>query len=32
VVHVKLWSVDGTIQYSDELKAIGKKFESGEAS
>ena len=29
VVHVKLWSQDGTILYSDELKAIGKKFESG---
>src|SRR6476619_5334134 len=28
VVHVKLWGQDGTILYSDELKAIGKKFES----
>jgi len=29
VVHVKLWGPDGTILYSDELKAIGQRFESG---
>jgi signal transduction histidine kinase len=29
VVHVKLWAPDGTILYSDELQAIGKRFESG---
>jgi signal transduction histidine kinase len=29
VVHVKLWGPDGTILYSDETKAIGKKYASG---
>jgi signal transduction histidine kinase len=29
VEHVKLWGPDGTILYSDELKAIGQRFESG---
>jgi len=29
IVHVKLWGPDGTILYSDELQAIGKKFPSG---
>ena len=29
VVHVKLWAPDGTILYSDELRAIGKRFASG---
>jgi signal transduction histidine kinase len=29
IVHVKLWGPDGTILYSDELQAIGKKFASG---
>jgi two-component system NarL family sensor kinase len=29
VVHVKLWGPDGTIVYSDELQAIGKRFASG---
>jgi two-component system, NarL family, sensor kinase len=28
IVHVKLWGPDGTILYSDELQAIGKKFPS----
>src|SRR5258706_1765687 len=31
VVHVKIWSTDGTIIYSDEPELVGKKFEiSGE--
>jgi len=29
IVHVKLWGPDGTILYSDEPKAIGKKYASG---
>jgi signal transduction histidine kinase len=29
VVHVKLWGPDGTILYSDEVQAIGKKYASG---
>jgi two-component system, NarL family, sensor kinase len=29
IVHVKLWGPDGTILYSDELQAIGKKYASG---
>jgi signal transduction histidine kinase len=29
VVHVKLWGPDGTILYSDELKAIGQRYQSG---
>jgi signal transduction histidine kinase len=29
IVHVKLWGPDGTILYSDELKAIGDRYESG---
>jgi signal transduction histidine kinase len=29
VVHVKLWGRDGTILYSDEVQAIGKKYASG---
>lgn len=29
IVHVKLWGPDGTILYSDEVQAIGKKFASG---
>jgi signal transduction histidine kinase len=30
IEHVKLWGPDGTILYSDELKAIGQRFASGE--
>src|SRR4029077_15449387 len=29
IVHVKLWGPDGTILYSDEVQAIGKKYASG---
>ncbi len=29
IVHVKLWGPDGTILYSDELKAIGDRYASG---
>jgi signal transduction histidine kinase len=29
VVHVKLWGPDGTILYSDETRAIGKRYASG---
>ena len=29
VVHVKLWAPDGTILYSDELRAIGERYASG---
>jgi signal transduction histidine kinase len=29
VVHVKLWGPDGTILYSDEVQAIGKRYASG---
>jgi signal transduction histidine kinase len=29
IVHVKLWGPDGTILYSDEPKAIGKRYASG---
>jgi len=29
IVHVKLWGPDGTILYSDEPKAIGRKYASG---
>jgi len=29
IVHVKLWGPDGTILYSDEVRAIGKTFPSG---
>jgi signal transduction histidine kinase len=29
IVHVKLWGPDGTILYSDEPQAIGKKYASG---
>jgi signal transduction histidine kinase len=29
VVHVKLWGPDGTILYSDEVRAIGKTYASG---
>jgi signal transduction histidine kinase len=29
IVHVKLWGPDGTILYSDELQAIGRKYASG---
>jgi two-component system NarL family sensor kinase len=29
IVHVKLWGPDGTILYSDELKAIGQTYQSG---
>jgi signal transduction histidine kinase len=29
VAHVKLWGPDGTILYSDEVQAIGKKYASG---
>jgi signal transduction histidine kinase len=30
IEHVKVWGPDGTILYSDELKAIGQRFASGE--
>ena len=29
VVRVKLWGPDGTILYSDELRAIGERYDSG---
>src|SRR3954471_22951262 len=29
IVHVKLWGPGGTILYSDEVQAIGKKYASG---
>lgn len=31
IVHVKLWGPDGTILYSDETQAIGKRYASGAA-